>query len=31
MKIEEIVTEKYLKKGKPTEKSEKITIVDYHV
>ena len=31
MKIEKIVKEKYLKKGKPTEASEKITIIEYHV
>ena len=31
MKTEKIVKEKYLKKGKPTEISEKITIIEYHV
>lgn len=31
MKIETIVKEKYLRKGKPTETSEKITIIEYHV
>ena len=31
MKTQKIVKEKYLKKGKPTEKSEKIITIEYHV
>jgi len=31
MTTEEIVKNKYLKKGKPTEKSEKVTTIEYHV
>jgi transposase len=31
IKIEKSVTEKYLKKGKPTENSEKVTNIEYHV
>ena len=31
MKTEKIVKSKYLKKGKPTEKSEKVTTIEYHV
>jgi transposase len=31
MKIEKSETEKYLKKGKPTENSEKVTNIEYHV
>ena len=31
MKTEKIVKEKYFKKGKPTEKSEKIITIEYHV
>ena len=31
MKTEKYVEEKYLKKGKPTENSEKVTIIHYHV
>ena len=31
MKTEKIIKEKYLKKGKPTEKSEKIITTEYHV
>ena len=31
METKKNVTEKYLKKGKPTEKSEKITTIEYHV
>ncbi len=31
MRTEKIVKNKYLKKGKPTEKSEKVTTIEYHV